>query len=65
MPTDKRLNLTLNAEDIKKLNQLTKELEVFTEDRFKYVDVIRMLIEYGLHMPAKSELYLDSIKLKS
>ncbi len=47
MPTDKRLNITLNADDIKNLHHLIKKLEEDSDKRFNYVDTIRLLIKFG------------------
>lgn len=52
MPTIKRLNLTLNANDIEQLNDIRQK---FTEsnrsETYSYVDVIRILLKYGQAYP--------------
>lgn len=52
MPTNKRLNISLNTEDIQDLNKLRNYLsEIDQSETYSYVDVIRMLVKYGLNFP--------------
>lgn len=51
MPTN-RLNISLNDKDIQDLNKLRQYLtEIDTKETYSYVDVVRMLIKYGLNFP--------------
>lgn len=52
MPTIKRLNLTLNADDIEKLNEIRQKFtECNKHETYSYVDVIRILLKYGQDYP--------------
>ena len=48
MPTKKRLNITLNENDIEQLNIIREKFtQLKKSETYSYVDVIRILIKYG------------------
>lgn len=48
MPTIKRLNITLNADDIENLNEIRQNFTIKNkQETYSYVDIIRILLKYG------------------